>query len=439
MSELYVAFTYTCLTGWMVLGTATLGSTVYLSELMGRAAILKDRRKRELACLFGEQPRLVVVIPAHDESVVIRSTLESLLTQTYSASHFETVVVADNCSDNTASLARDAGATVLERCNPEERGKGYALEWAMGRLWAREQKPDAVVIIDADTKAAPDFLAVMAQELFGGVTPEDWATHRKAVQGRYGVLNGAESWRAALMEGAFELVNHVKPLGRSHKGFTVGLKGNGMGFTRAVLEVAPWSGSSITEDIDYGLDLLLKQGIAVSYAPHAVVRAQMPNTSQQATSQRARWEQGRYRLLRQRAPQLLLAGLRKRDARLIDAALDLVVPPLAELAAFHAAWAGLTLLCLRLWIMLPIWALLVPLSLVLYGLYIFGGLWVSGARAEVYTALIRAPFYAIWKFALYMLVKLRGGKKSAAESPEWVRTERMPMAEESSRPLEDAA
>jgi 1,2-diacylglycerol 3-beta-glucosyltransferase len=440
MSELYAAFTYTCLTGWMVLGTATLGSTVYLSELMGRAAILQDRRKRTADCLFGEQsPKLVVVIPAHDEAVVIRSTLESLLAQTYAGSHFETVVVADNCSDSTASLAREAGATVLERCNPEERGKGYALEWAMKQLWEREQKPDAVVIVDADTKAAPDFLAVMAQELFGGVAPESWATHRKAVQGRYGVLNGAESWRAALMEGAFELVNHVKPLGRSHKGFTVGLKGNGMGFTRAVLEAAPWSGSSITEDIDYGLDLLLKQGIVVGYAPQAMVRAQMPNTSQQATSQRARWEQGRYRLLRQRAPQLFLTGLQRRDARLVDAGLDLLIPPLAELAAFHAAWAALTLLCLRMGVLLPFWALLVPLSLALYGLYIFGGLKVSGARPEVYSALIRAPFYALWKFALYIFMKLKGGKKTAQESPEWVRTERIPMPEEPQRPLEDAA
>jgi cellulose synthase/poly-beta-1,6-N-acetylglucosamine synthase-like glycosyltransferase len=440
MSELYTAFTYTCLTGWMVLGTATLGSTVYLSELMGRAAIVQDRRQRTTACLLGEQqPRLVIVIPAHNESVVIRSTLESLLAQTYSALHFETVVVADNCSDNTASLARDAGATVLERCNPEERGKGYALEWAMKRLWTREQKPDAVVIIDADTKAAPNFVAVMAQELFGGVAPESWPTHRKAVQGRYGVLNGAESWRAALMEGAFELVNHVKPLGRSHKGFTVGLKGNGMGFTRAVLETTPWSGSSITEDIDYGLNLLLKQGIVVDYAPQAIVRAQMPNTSQQATSQRARWEQGRYRLLRQRAPQLFLSGLQRRDARLMDAGLDLLIPPLAELAAFHAAWAGLTLLCLRLWILLPVWALLVPFSLVLYGLYIFGGLKVSGARPEVYSALIRAPFYALWKFALYSFMKLKGGKKTSQESPEWVRTERMPIGDESQRLLEDAA
>lgn len=437
MSELYAGFTYLSLSAWMVLGLATLGSSGYLAGLMGRAAL----RRRRVHPLPDDTPApaLVVVIPAHNEEVVIEATLASLAAQTYPATAFEVVVVADNCTDPTAALARAAGATVLERTDTERRGKGYALEWAIQQLLARPEKPDAVVVVDADTKVAPDFLTVLSGELFAGVAPEDRASHRCALQGRYGVLNGGESWRAALMEGAFELVNHVKPLGRSTQGFTVGLKGNGMGFTRAVLEAAPWSGNSITEDIDYGLDLLLNHGLVVGYAPEAVVRAQMPNTGQQAASQRARWERGRYRLLRERAPQLFLAGLKRGDSRLIDAALDLVIPPLAELAALHAAWAGLTALCFSMGVLVPVWMLLVPFSLLLYGAYIFGGLKVSGARPEVYSALLRAPFYALWKFALYALVRLKGGRKRKAEPLEWVRTERTPMAEERKKTLEDAA
>lgn len=437
MSELYSAFTYTCLTAWMALGLATLGSSAYLAGLMGRAALRQKKTQAKLSA--STVPQLVVVIPAHDEEIVIAATLESLATQSYPHTAYELVVVADNCTDTTAALARTAGATVLERTDTERRGKGYALEWAIEQLWSRTSKPDAVVIVDADTKAAPDFLEVLAGELFAGVGPESWATHRRAIQGRYGVLNGGESWRAALMEGAFELVNHVKPLGRSVQGFTVGLKGNGMGFTRAVLEAAPWSGNSITEDIDYGLDLLLNHGLVVGYAPEAVVRAQMPNTSQQAASQRARWERGRYRLLRERAPQLFAAGMKRGDSRLVDAALDLVIPPLAELAALHGAWLGLTALCFSMGVLVPVWVLLWPLSLALYGAYIFGGLKVSEARPEVYSALVRAPFYALWKFALYALVRLKGGQKTKNGSLEWVRTERTPMGDESKKPLEDAA
>ncbi|WP_395140502.1 glycosyltransferase family 2 protein [Armatimonas sp.] len=437
MSELYSAFTYTCLTVWMVLGTATLGSSCYLAGLMARAAL---RRKPVQAVTWGQHPpKLIVVIPAHNEELVIQPTLASLCVQSYPRESFELVVIADNCSDTTAALARECGATVLERLDLERRGKGYALEWGIAQLWDRVEKPDAVVVVDADTKAAPDFLEILTRELFVGIAPEDWATHARVLQGRYGVLNGGESWRAALMEGAFELVNHVKPLGRSVQGFTVGLKGNGMGFTRAVLEAVPWSGNSITEDIDYGLDLLLEKGIIVGYAPEALVRAQMPNTSQQAASQRARWERGRYRLLGERAPQLFWAGMKRGDSRLVDAGLDLVVPPLAELAAFHAAWLGLTALCFNMGVLIPVWTLLVPLSLVLYAAYIFGGLRVAGARREVYSALIRAPFYALWKFALYALVRLKRGKAKGNEPLEWVRTERSPMADEPKRPLEDAA
>ena len=437
MSELYAAFTYTCLTAWMVLGTATLGSSSYLAGLMVRAAL---RQKPALPEFQGQSwPRLIVLIPAHNEELVIQPTLASLCSQSYPRTLYELVVIADNCSDTTATLAREGGATVLERLDLEHRGKGYALEWGIAQLWERAEKPDAVVVMDADTKAAPDFIEVLARQLFADVVPADWATHKRVLQGRYGVLNGGESWRAALMEGAFELVNHVKPLGRSVQGFTVGLKGNGMGFTRAVLEAVPWSGNSITEDIDYGLDLLLREGIVVGYTPEAVVRAQMPNTSQQAASQRARWERGRYRLLRERAPSLFLAGLARGDSKLVDAAVDLVVPPLAELAALHAAWIGLTALCFNMGVLIPVWILLIPFSLVLYGAYIFGGLRVAGARREVYSALLRAPFYALWKFALYALVRLKGGKQKGGEPLEWVRTERVPMSDEPKRPLEDAA
>jgi len=426
---------------WSLLGTAALTSTGYLATLMVAAGVADRRRvaTRRGAFTPTATPQVVVLIPAHNEELVLGATLTSLIQQNYPRDFVEIVVVADNCSDTTANLARQREVTVYERTDTEKRGKGYALEWAMQRLFERAEKPDAVVIVDADTKVAPSFLTLLITQLFAGVAPEHWATHRRALQGRYGVLNGGESWRAALMEGAFELVNHIKPLGRSALGFSVGLKGNGMGFTRAVLEAAPWQGHSITEDIDYGLDLLLHQGITVGYAPDAVVRAQMPNNSAQAASQRERWERGRYRLLRERAVPLLAAGILRRDLRLIDSALDLLVPPLAELAALHAAWLGLTALCFNMGVLIDDWLLWPMLSLVLYLSYILGGLRVAGASREVYSALAKAPFYTLWKFALYGFVRLKGLRQRGKTEPEWVRTERAPLSEESGKTLEDAA
>jgi glycosyltransferase involved in cell wall biosynthesis len=386
----------------------------------------------------GHYERFVVVVPAHDEAVVIGATLSHLFRQAYPADKYAVVVVADNCTDRTAEIARAAGATVLVRTNTELRGKGYALDWAFERLMKEDagtaHEAAAFVVVDADTAVDPTFLTTMADRIWGGLPAEKRHARRAALQGRYGVLNPNDSWRASLMTAAFDLFNHVKPLGRDRLGLSVGLKGNGMAFTRTVLKAAQWQGRSITEDIDFGLDLLLHHDIVVGYVPEAKVDAQMPVTAKQAASQRERWEKGRYKLLRQRAIPLLTAGLRRRDFRLIDAAVDLIILPLAELAGLHALWlvvadAG------TFFGLLPVWATILPvISCTGYGVYVLGGLKVAGATRREYAALLRAPLYAAWKILLiFRPGRGRGrtgdgnGPQGGVGSDEWVRTERTAM------------
>src|SRR5262249_20688253 len=156
------------------------------------------------------------------------------------------------------------------------------LDWAFAQLMKQDagtpHEAAAFVIVDADTVVDPKFLRVMANRIWGGVPAGKRHARRAALQGRYGVLNSNDSWRASLMTAAFDLFNHVKPLGRDRLGLSVGLKGNGMAFTRTVLKASQWQGRSITEDIDFGLDLLLNHDIVVGYVPEAVVMAQMPVT-----------------------------------------------------------------------------------------------------------------------------------------------------------------
>lgn len=390
--------------------------------------------------------RIAVVIPAHDEEPVLAQTLQSLKAQDYPSERVEIVVIADNCTDATAQIARREGVHVLERHSIDCRGKGYALAWAFDLLLAPhsplESDPadrvEAFAIVDADTWVAPDFLSAMARRL-----PESAETPR-ALQGRYGVLNPGSGWRAALMRAAFELCNHVKLLGSDRLGLPVGLKGNGMIFTRATLASAPWTGRSITEDIDYGLDLLAEHGLRVEYAPEALVLAQMPITGTQGASQRARWEGGRYRLVRERVPRLLSAALRRRDARLLVAALDLTVPPLAELVGLIALWGAVLAVAashldtsLRLASAAAYAAAVVGLCA-----YVLVGLRAAGAGAEAYLALLRAPLYIFWKFALYGRALLTGRRgrdraKGAVED-EWVRTERIPLRAEDADPVKGA-
>jgi cellulose synthase/poly-beta-1,6-N-acetylglucosamine synthase-like glycosyltransferase len=342
------------------------------------------------------------------------------------------VVVADNCTDDTAALARAGGALVLERQDATRRGKGYALAWAFERLLGPDSPLEqegaagaiaAFAIVDADTEVAPDFLSRMAARL-----PSSPLTEPLALQGYYGVQNPEGGWRAALMEAAFDLVNHVRPLGAERLGLYVGLKGNGMVFTRALLRAAPWSGSSITEDIDYGLDLLLHHGWRVRYVPEARVRAQMPVGGQGATTQRERWERGRYQLLRARVPGLIAQGLRRFDRRLLSAALDLLTPPLAELCVLLALWAAAAGIGWRLGALGIGWLIGCGAALIGLGLYLLGGLKASGASPLAYKALLRAPFYIVWKLALYALRLTRRGDN------EWVRTARLPTGGTDSAP-----
>jgi hypothetical protein len=394
--------------------------TAVLSLLVLLAAAALSRRPG----LPMSAPLLfAVIVPAHNEELVLAGTLASLQAQSYPAERVEIVVVADNCADSTAAIARAHGVTVLERTNAQQRGKGYALNHAISHLLAQPTVADAFVIVDADTQAAPDFLSRMSAHISQNTNPRGLG----AWQGRYGVLNARDGWRAALMTAAFDLVNHVKPLGRDTLALSAGLKGNGMAFTRALAEQLPWPGGSLTEDLDYGLELARRFGLRVQYVPEARVQAQMPATAAQAASQRSRWERGRFGQVRECALPLLGEAVRRRSLLLLDAAWDLLTPPLAELAALLLLFAGLTAFGTVTHLLpQPIyWITAAASDLLGFCIYVLGGLRVAGAGADAYAALARAPFYAFWKFALL----LTGRKRSQTAADEWIRTERAPLPE----------
>lgn len=381
-----------------------------------------------------------VVIPAHNEEDVILATLQSLAAV---QPPLPVVVIADNCTDCTAQLARDAGAAVIERQNKDERGKGFALAYAFDLLMngagnggaIAGSGADAYIVVDADTQVQPDFAVRLLAEL-----PDDPGVPA-AVQGRYGVMNGSDGWRAALMSAAFDLVNHVRLLAIDHAGGCLGLKGNGMAFTRGCLAQYPMTGRSVTEDLDYAMDLMQHGGIRVQYAPHAFVCAQMPVTGEQARSQRQRWEGGRYRVVRSRAPQLLKAVVKTGDLRFIGAMFELLQPPLAEQVAGCVGICSLALLCLMLGSPFAgLASIAAGFSVVSILMYVFLGLGLAGAKKETFKALAFAPIYIVWKLVLYAIGIVSGRRTGKADTggadAEWVRTSRIkiPVADERANP-----
>ncbi len=397
--------------------------------------------KRKRTAKYQTSPlRATVVIPAHNEEDVILATLHSLAMV---QPPLPVVVIADNCTDTTAQLARDAGAAVIERHNSNERGKGFALAYAFELLMNPSRSgddipgsgADAYIVVDADTQVQPDFATRLLAEL-----PDD-PSIPAAVQGRYGVMNGGDGWRAALMSAAFDLVNHIRLLAIDHAGGCLGLKGNGMAFTRGCLSQYPMTGRSVTEDLDYAMDLMQNGGIRVQYAPHAFVCAQMPVTGEQARSQRQRWEGGRYRVVRSRAPQLLRAVIKTGDIRFIGAMFELLQPPLAEQVAGSIGICSLALICAMLGSPFAGLALIAAgFSIVSIILYVFIGLGLAGAKKETFKALAFAPIYIVWKLVLYAVGIVSGRSTAKADTggadAEWVRTSRIkiPVADERANP-----
>ena len=347
--------------------------------------------------------RFAVLVPAHNEQALIGRLLTSLNQLDYPKDGVDICVVADNCTDATAVIARSLGARVYERSDAVEQAKGFALRWLLERLRADGCAFDAFVVFDADSVVEPNFLRSMDARLERG---------SQVIQAYYSVLNASASTVAGLRYAALAAIHYVRPMGRSVFGLSCGLKGNGMCFAAPVLEHFAWQWFTLAEDVEFHL-ALVKAGIRVDFAPETTVYADMPTTLRQAASQNARWEGGRLQLLRQHVPALLIDGLRKISPLRLDAAVEQLIPPLS--VPF-----GLGALCLLCGAVLGATELMALSGLSLIGqiAYLMAGLVLVRAPWRTYVALGAAPIYIAWKLGLYSRALVTSRDTS------WVRTAR---------------
>lgn len=388
--------------------------TGYLGLLTVSAVIARPRNQRS----DFEEPvhRFSVLIPAHDEAEVIAEALESITRLDYPDRLFSVHVVADNCTDSTADIARAAGFDVHERAEPAEPGKGPALQWLLSRLPG--DRPDVVVFVDADTTVSPQFLRAIDDRLRRGA---------QVVQGHYAVRDPGSSPVVAFRAAAFAAKTYLRPLGRSAIGGSAGLHGNGMAFRADVMAQRRWS-DHLTEDVELHLDLLL-DGTLVEFAPLATIAAEMPSTLEASKTQHERWERGRIEIARHYVPRLVrsaVAGGPARRVAYVDAALDQLVPPLSVLVAGSSAWGAITLARAvvsgspgrRRDLALVSGVLATQVG------HVFAALALVGAPAPVYRALLQAPRMIGWKVALWTRVLLRPTGVSWARTTRTARTAR---------------
>ncbi len=374
----------------------TLPGTAYLAALTVAASLTRPRS----AGVCGQGAlRVVIVVPAHNESLGLLRTLNSLRREVGDCAHTRTVVVADNCSDDTANVARAAGFDVLERNDTARRGKGHALRFAFDTI----SDADWFIVIDADTDVEPGFLSAMR----AAMTP-----HAAALQCRYGVRDPLLSPRNTLSDVALGAWNVLRPRGRAALGVSVGILGNGFALSRATLRAVPYSADSIVEDVEYH-HLLVRAGFGVRWVDAALVRGDMPQASTAASQQRARWEGGRLRLLAEHAPSLL-RGVCRGQWRLVDPLLDLLLLPLA----WHLTLLGVALLIGLARGSGTVQALAV-LGLATGALHVVVALGLIGAGRAHARALLGVPAYVFWKLCL-ATATWRASRRNAA----WVRSAR---------------
>jgi hypothetical protein len=377
-------------------------ATAYLLALL-LAARDAVRHPQPPAPAAAERLRLVVLVPAHDEEAGIGATLESLATCEYPQASRRTVVVADNCGDRTAEVARAAGAEVWERHDPDRRGKGFAVAWALERLLTPPAEVDAVVFVDADCTVSANLLDAVDRRLGAGA---------EALQVDYLASNPEDSATSALRFAAFALADTVRFHGKERLGLSCGLVGTGMAFTAAALRESPWTTTGLVEDGEYHMRLVLA-GVRTEFVPEAWVSQAVPTTMSASSKQQARWEKGRLDLARAWAPRLIGAGIARRDPVRLHAGLESLVPPQSVIAL--GGLAGLALGALGGRRRLRALALL---TLGGQACFVLGGLRLVRAPAAVYRALLSAPLLIANKLALYAQLLIGRGPRG------WVRTER---------------
>lgn len=348
-------------------------------------------------------PTLAVLVPAHNEELVIGATLDSLKESLPDTGRI--LVIADNCTDRTADIVREHGVEVLEREDAVNRGKGFAL--AAGLESLESNPPDVVIIVDADCEVSPPTITVLAQS----------AQHiGRPIQGVY-LLRAPDSHdpKAVVSAFAFMVKNQARPRGVDLLGLPIPLTGSGMAFPYDLIKQANLATGNIVEDLALGLEFA-EQGHGPALCDAARITGTLPDAGDAAVTQRTRWEHGYLSTLLSTAPRLFIKGLLKFRPSLIAAAVDLAVPPLSLLVIGALAALAVTGV-IGWWFTLLAPAALIAGSLALAGLMLIC-CWYTYARTWLpLGAALAIPGYILWKLPIYLKF-LSGREKN------WVRTDR---------------
>ena len=234
--------------------------------------------------------RFMAIIPAHNEEPVVANLIESLKNQNYNKDLYDIYVIADNCTDNTAKVAREAGAIVYERFDSTKKTKGYALDWFLQQKIKEDAQYDAICIFDADNIVDKNFIKNMNKKLCQG---ED------VVQGYRDIKNPSDNWITAGYALFYWTMHRFYHLARYNLGLSPLLNGTGFMVRFDIIkEENGWKTVTLTEDIEFSLQRILK-GKKLGWATDAIVYDEQPTGFKQSWSQRSRWTVGHIQCIKE--------------------------------------------------------------------------------------------------------------------------------------------
>ena len=289
--------------------------SVYYSVIMisGWLPLPNRKRKSDDVVYYN---KFAIVVPAHNEEKVIRSMVGSLQKQQYDKELFQIFVVCDNCTDNTEYEASKTQARILVRNNDEEKGKGYALEWAFARIFSLEENYDAICVFDADNVVSGTYLIEMNKMLNDG---------HEVIQGYIDSKNPFDSWISISYSIAFWLSNRIFQQPRYNLGLSGSLCGTGFCIRTLVLKEMGWGATCLTEDLEFTMKLLLNDK-KVAYCKNAIVYDEKPLTFAQSWRQRKRWMQGHTDCAKRYLPKLFKKSFKEANLAAFDGGIYLFQP-----------------------------------------------------------------------------------------------------------------
>jgi len=382
-------------------------STMYLLcaaflDVQSGAALFPHRRVRSAS--GDRSPRLAVIIPAHNESLMIRKTIDSIRSHLPPGGRL--LVVADNCTDSTAEMAMAAGAEVTVRQNSERKGKGYALDHSL-RLLAADP-PDVVIFVDADCEVEPATIEVLAKSCF--------ATQRP-VQARYVMQPPAQTGLFdRIAQFAWRVRAFVRPAGSANLGWPCQLMGTGMALPWQSAVGVHLASGHLAEDQKLGADLALAGKLPL-FCPDVHVTSRSPGTKRAKQTQRTRWEHGHLALISEYFPRLIACALRNRTFPLLAFALDLCVPPMSLLLVSLVVVQSSNL-CWFLWADAFVPLLISSLALLLFVASLALAWWRFGRDVISLRDMLLAPAYCISRLPSLLLY-------FAHRQVDWIRTDRV--------------